>query len=100
MVLHHWLFLGYPQQSQCVIESPFVHEIVLPDDKLIWGGTNVSALFGSAAPGAIDTDSWAKVFEYRLKLLVDDNINEIRKNRQSIETYAYINKTFNIFVEF
>ena len=74
---------GFPSAvTVCVIESPFVHEIVLPDDKLIWGGTNVSALFGSAAPGAIDTDSWAKVFEYRLKLLVDDKINEIRKNRQ------------------
>jgi hypothetical protein len=59
----------------CVIESSFVHDIVLPDDKLIWGGTNVSWLFGLAAPGEIDIDSWANAFEYGIKLIVDNNIN-------------------------
>ena len=55
---------GFPSAvTVWVIESSFVHEIVLPDDKLIWGGTNVSTLFGSAEPGAIDTDSWANTFE-------------------------------------
>ena len=73
---------GFPSiVTLCVIESSFVHEIVLPDDKLIWGGTNVSGLFGSAAPGAIDTNSWANALEYWIKLMIDGNINEIIKSR-------------------
>ena len=47
----------------CCIESELVQETMLYVGMLIWGESNDKPLFGSAAPGAIDTEepsSWEK----------------------------------------